>query len=304
MPRISKAYFPNARHRDSDEFYASIFTRDVHTGILPFRNGGKYPFTVSLSRKNQKLEKQLSEFLHIGQFGGWSLEESLWDAVETLSQYLATFGEVYLEIVHEEDKEKTGLTNKKLEFLPLGKIFKLYGKYIQIVPLSDWKKGEKKFYIISSSRIWHVKLPRKLGTPRKHRRMLKRLNVLSQPMPEFALSDSDLGGSAKYDFTKHRQSKDIAVEQVTSTWGSIRSLSRIQGTTEYYYIVNRLKATHSQALLREHLFIEINALLKRLGVKNGIKIEGLKTSQDISESIRKLESGAISFAEAMNVTKD
>jgi hypothetical protein len=304
MLRISRAYFANANHRDNDEFYASIFTRDVHTGILPFRNGGKYPFTVSLARKNQKLEKQLSEFLHIGQFGGWSLEESLWDAVETLSQYLATFGDVYLEIVHEDDKNTAGLNGKKLEFLPLGKIFKFYGRYVQLVPLSDWKKGEKKFYVIPSSRIWHVKLPRKLGTPRKHKKMLKRLNLLSQPMPEFALKDGSLGGSAKYDFTKHRQSKDIAVEQVTSTWGSIRSLSRIQGTTEYYYIVNRLQATRSQALLREHLFLDINRLLKRLGVKNSIKVEGLKTSQEISDSIEKLENGTISFSEAIDVTKD
>ena len=304
MPRISRAYFPNAKHRDSDEFYASMFTRDVHTGILPFRNGSKYPFSVSLSRKNLSLEKQLTEFLHIGQFGGWSLEESLWDAVETLSQYLATFGDVYLEIVYEDDKEAVGLTGKKLEFLPVGKVFKLYGRYVQVVPYSDWKRGEKKFYIIPSSRIWHIKLPRKLGTPRQHRKMLKRLNALSQPMPEFALKDGSLGSSVKYDFTNHRQNKDIAVEQTTSTWGSIRSLSRIQGTTEYYYIVNRLQATHSQALLREHIFSEVNKLLKRLGVKNSVKIDGLKSSVEILEAIKKLENGTVSFSEAMDVTKD
>lgn len=304
MPRISRAYFPNAKHRDNDEFYASIFTRDVHTGILPYRSGGKYPFTVSLSRKNRNLEKQLTEFLHIGQFGGWALEESLWDCVETLSQYLATFGDVYLEIVHEDGKEEDGLTGKKLEFLPLGKVFRLYNRYVQVVPYSDWKRGEKKIYIIPASRIWHIKLPRKLGTPRQHRKMLRRLNALSQPMPEFALKDGSLGGSAKYDFTKHRQNKDIAVEQTTSIWGSIASLSRIQGTTEYYYIVNRLKSTHSQALLREHIFSEVNKLLKRLGIKNSIKIEGLKSSSEILEAIKRLENGTISFSEALDATKD
>ncbi len=303
MPRLSRAYFPNVE-RGNDEFYASIFTRDVHTGIMPFRNGGKYPFKVSLSRKNKNLEKQLSEFLHIGQFGGWSLEESLWDAVETLSQYLSTFGDVYLEIVHENDKDEAGITGKKLEFLPLGKVFRLNSNYVQIVPLSDWKRGEKKFYLIPSSRIWQIKLPRKLGTPRQHRRMLKQLNALSEPMPNFALKDGTLGSSSKYDFTAHHRNKDIAVEQTTSTWGSIRSLSRIKGTTEYYYIVNRLQSSRSQALLREHLLSEINKLLKRLGVKNSVKTEGLKSSSEISEAIKKLEKGTISFSEALDVTKD
>jgi hypothetical protein len=303
MPRLSRAYFPNAKHTNT-EFYASMFTRDVHTGIMPFRNGGKYPFTISLARKNQNLEKQLNEFLHIGQFGGSSLEESIWDATETLSQYLATFGDAYLEIVYEDEKITNGIANKKLQFLPLGKVFKLYGSYSQVVPLRDWKKSEKKFYLIPATRIWHIKLPQKLGTPRQHRTMLRHLNALSEPMPEFAMKDGTLGGSSNYDFTTHHRNKDIAVEQTTSVWGSISSLSRIKGTTEYYYIVNRLQATYSQALLREHIFSEINKLLKQLGVKNSIKIEGLKSSEELSEAIKKLEKGTISFSEAIEATKD
>ncbi len=304
MPRLSRAYFPNSERSDNESvLYAFMFIRDVHTGIMPFRSGGKYPFTVALSRKNQSLEKQLQSFLNIGQYGGWSLEEAVWDAVETLSQYLATFGEVYLEVVSKEDVPKKGIKDKELEFLPLGKIVKLFGRYIQIVPLKDWKRGEKKFYIIPSDRIWHLKLPRKLGTPRSHRKMLKRLNVLSEPMPEFALKDGELGSSAKYDFSVHHHLKDLAIERVTSNWGSIRSLSQIKGTTEYYYIVNRLQSAHSQALLREHIIKEINELLSQQGVKNTIKVEGLALSKDIKATIPRLEKGEIGFDEALKALK-
>lgn len=305
MPRLSRSYFPTAR-RSNDEpiFYAFMFIRDVHTGIMPFRSGSKYSFKVSLSRKNQSMEKQLIKFLHIGQFSGWSLDDSLRETINTLSHYLATFGEVYLEIVHEDDKNKTGINNKKLELLPQGKILRVFSNYVQVVPFRNWEKGEKKFYIIPSSRIWHIKLPRKLGTPRQHRKMLKRLNLLSEPMPEFALQDNTLGSSSKYDFMAHRRNKDIAVEQTTSGWGSISSLSQIKGTTEYYYIVNRLQATHSQALLREHILSELNKSLVRLGLKSIIKAEGLKSSTEILEALKKLEKGTIGFSEALEVTKD
>ncbi len=304
MLRISRAYFPNSERSNNEAvLYAFMFIRDVHTGIMPFRSGGKYPFTVTLSRKNQNLEKQLKSFLNVGQYGGWSLEEAVWDAVETLSQYLATFGEVYLEVVSKDDKPKKGITDKELEFLPLGKVVKLFNSYVQIVPTKNWKRGEKKFYVIPSDRIWHLKLPRKLGTPRAHRKMLKRLNLLSEPMPEFALKDGELGSSAKYDFSVHHHLKDLAIERTTSGWGSIRSLNQIKGTTEYYYIVNRLQSAYSQALLREHIVKEINALLLQLGIKNTIEVEGLALAKDIKATIPKLEKGEIGFDKALEALK-
>lgn len=303
MPRLSRAYFPNTERTDLGS-YVYMFTRDVHTGIMPFRNGSKYPFTVTLSRKNRKLEEQLTKFLGIGRSSSWSLEESLWDTVDTLSHYLASSGEVYLEIVHEVEKDKSGIVGKNLVFLPLGKVIKLFGNYIQIVPIKNWIRGEKKFYAIPSERIWHIKLPRKLGTPRKHRKMLSRLKMLSEPMPKFAQDDGDLGISAKYDFMSHYRIRDLAIEHTTSNWGSIRSLSRIKGTTEYYYIVNRLQSAHSQALLREHILSETNKLFKNLGIKNSIRVEGLALSNEILDTIKKLEDGKIGFSEALKAIED
>jgi hypothetical protein len=232
VSRLSRAYFPNkGRSEKEPVFYAFMFIRDIHTGIMPYRTGGKYPFSVSLARKNQSLEKRLNTFFDMGQYRGWSLDESIWETVETLSHYLSSFGEVYIEIVQDDKKPSKDVADKKLAILPRGKIVKLLGYYIQCVP---------------SNRIWHIKLPKKLGSPRKHKKMLKMLNSLSEPMPEFVLEDGRLGSSVYYDFSAHRFSKELAVENATANWGSIRSLSQIKGTTEYYYILNRLKATRSQ----------------------------------------------------------
>ena len=177
MSRISRAYFPNTkRPSDSPSHYAFMFIRDVHTGIMPFRKGRDYPFEVKLTRKNKKLEKLLNDFLSIGERGSWSLDETIWEITDTLSHYLAALGETHLEVVYDDDKNQDGLAGKNLVFLPRSKISRVPGYYVQIVPLKDWKRGEKKVYLIPAERIWHVKLPRRLGTSRQHRRMLKKLN--------------------------------------------------------------------------------------------------------------------------------
>ena len=302
MSRLSRAYFSNVK-QDNLGSLAFMFIRDVHTGIMPFRNGRTYPFTIKLARKNQRLEDQLKEFLDVGAHGSRNqLDETVWNIVDILSRRLAGFGDTYLEIVY--DSDKSGLNGKKLEFLPRGKIVKLFSRYIQLVPVRDWKRNEKKFYIIPSNRIWHVKLPRKLGTPRQHRKMLKQLSLLSEPMPKFALKTSDMGNSEKYDFTAYRKARDIAIESVTSRWGSISSLGRIEGATEYYQVVNGLQTAYSKALLREHIINEVNSLLVRLSIRNSLKVTGLKTSVEIGNVIQKLERGEIGFTDAINATKD
>ncbi|GHU07505.1 hypothetical protein FACS189431_2180 [Alphaproteobacteria bacterium] len=271
---------------------------------MPYRSGGTYPFTVSLSKKNAGLEKRLTELLGIGRYGNKrSLDESIWDAVDTISSYLVAFGEVFLEIVHEEE-DKPNVTSKSLVFLPLGKIIRVFGSYVQVVPIKNWKREEKKFYIIPANKIWHIKLPRKLGTPRRHRKLVKKLSLLSESTPSFVLTNDILGNSMKYDFVNRHHNKDIAVEQITSGWGSIRSLGQIKGTTEYYYIANILQLNYSQALLREHILSEINELLRRLEVKNSIKVDGLVSSTEIMKTIRRLHKGEIGFTEALKSVKD
>lgn len=306
MSRKSRAYFPNYRPTDlSSEFYASIFIRDVHTGIMPYKHQHNSNVVIELCRTNKELSDKLKDFLYVGHYSaGWHLSETVTDSIEAIAHYLVALGEEYFEIVDKSDEHNSGIAKKKLERLPYGKVIKLFNNYIQLVPVSDWKRNEKKFYVIPASKIWHIKLPRKLGTPRSHRRLLKRLAKLSVPMPEFAHKDGDLGQSAKYEFVLHHDKKELAVEQLTAKWGSIPSLRQINHTTEYYYIVHNLKFLRSQAMLREHILSEINNLINRLGVDNKIMMSGVGVSTDIAEAIKKLDKGEIGFSEAFKMAKD
>ena len=306
MSRISRAYFPNHRPTDlSSDFYASIFIRDVHSGIMPYKHQKNSEVVIELSKSNRKLADKLKDFLYVGHYSaGWHLSETITDDIENISHYLVAYGEVYFEIVDTTDKHKVGIADKELEYLPYGKVIKLFNYYIQLVPFSDWKRHEKKFYVIPASRIWHIKLPRSLGTPRSHHRLLKKLARLSLPMPEFTKKDGDLGQSANYDFVLHHDKKELAVEQLTAKWGSIPSLRQLKHTTEYYYIVHNLQFLHSQAILREHILSELNSLLARMGIDNEIIMSGLGVSTDIAEAIKKLDNGEIGFSEALKTAKD
>lgn len=303
MTRVSKGYFPNQKHSDglSSAYYASLFIRDVHTGIMPYPRRNNPSIEIKLARANANTESKVKDFLYVGHYSAWSLSDSISDSIENLAHYLASFGDVYLEIVDDDSSDNT--SGKTLDFIPRSKILRLFNHYIQIAPLSDWK-GQKKFYVIPAEKVWHLKLPRKLGTPRSHRRLLNRLKHLSDPTPKFTFEDGDLGGSAKYEFTTHHDKKELAVEQITAPWGSIPSLRQINHTTEYYYVIHSLRFSYSKALLREHILNEMNALLKKQGIKNSIKISGLSLADDINNSIEKLEKGEVSFDEALESARN
>ncbi len=304
MSRISRGYFPSSAGRSSETGHiAFMFTRDLPLGMMPFRSRRSgSSFSARLATPNPQLERQLKDVLHVRGYGGHDLGDALIDFVHDTTQYLGANGEMYFEIV-DDGSNGDVLAGKSLELLPHGKVLRLFNKYAQLVPFKDWKKGEPKVIFIPAKKIWHLTLPSQLGSPRRQRRLIRKLKLMAEPMPKFASKDGKLGNSAQYDFMLDHKRKDLAVEYITHDWGSIPSLRQIKGTTEYYYIVHSMQFSYSQALIREHILKEINGLLARLGTKNTIKVEGLPVAKDINDAILNLQKGEIGFKEAVEVTK-
>jgi len=304
VTRISRAYFRSVTRTQSDmRHFAFMIIRDIPSGIMPFRSSrAGSAFAAKLARRNANLEKQIPNFLHIGRFANRDLADTLIQFVDGSAHQLAAFGEVYFEIV--ADNSSGNLAGKTLEILPQGRIIKIFNRYAQIVPIKDWEKNKPKVIFIPAERIWHLTLPATLGSPQAHRRLLKKLNRISEIMPSFTRGDGDMGQRRNYDFMAHNKNKEVGAEFITGVWGSIPSLGRIKGTTEYYYIVHSLQFKHCQALLREHIIGELNSVLNRLGVHNSIKVTGLAAAADIQAAISKMEKGEIGFKEALAATKN
>lgn len=299
MSRISRKYFPNTAYSlPSSQGYAYMFKRDISLGIMSSRSTQEDYLDVTLEEEDAILESQLVKFILGEQYSRHNLTDAVIRFVNTLTSHLAAFGKIYIEII--SNNVSKNLTNKSLGILPHGRVFRIFNRYAQIIPAKDRGSKESAIIWISSDRIWYLKLPSVLGSPRKHKRIMKRLGFLSQTGPMFIHEDGVIvDHNIQYDFMSHQRNKELAIENTVSVWGTIPSLSQIKGTTEYYYIVRLLQFSYCQALLREHIIREFNSLLARMNVRNNIQVGGLITANSIKDVMRRLHKGEIDFKEAI-----
>lgn len=291
--RLSRTHFTNTDHvRTGFAGNGMLLWRDAHTGILGYNDG----YRAIIEPGDDDLEAWLIELIDIGHFHKQYLTGAISGFIEEVANHLTYVGEGFFEIVSEHNG--TSLPPTTLAPLPPGTATRHRRGYTQLVPEEDRTPGGPSVISISRSRMWHVQLPRQLGAPKQYRALLTALAV-NRPLPQFVLESSRLGLDDQYDFTAHRGATDIATELLTRSWGSIPSLQRISGTTEFYYVARRLQFRRSQALIGEHIIAELNKLVRRLGVAAEIRIEGLITASEIQDNIDRLTSGEIGLSAAL-----
>lgn len=303
MTRLSAAYFPHAKSPEyKSEAY--IFIQRMSMAVLPFRTGSSYPFTVTLAETDETLENDLIGFLRsLGTYrNANSLTDAFHDAIDSIARYLVTNGEAYLEIVG--DSTQTGIHDKHLELLPPGTIIHAFDKYFQIVPQPDWEYAHRKYFVIPASRILHIKLPRSLGSPRTHHRMLKKLGAVPSSIPDFVLKSSDFGSSLQFEPQVSQHIRTIAIERTTLRWGSILDHNLDENITGFHDIVEELKTAYTKALIREHITEKLQTVLTGLGITARLEISGLKSTSEIRRTIQRLEKGEIDLAQARKDSLD
>ena len=296
--RLSRAHFQTTDSPRAD-FGGKAFMlwRDLQNGMMRFA-GGLGNVHVRLEPADERIEKWVVGLIDIGQHG--SLAGALPAFVEQVANHLGYDGEGFFEIVTGEGDEKPAPAI--LAPLPSGFVKHRGSEFLQLLPEADRAPGQPDAIGIPASRMWHIKLPRELGTPSQHRAMLAALSR-QEPIAGFALQDGRLGTGEGYEFGVHHRASDIVTERATKAWGTIPSLQQIAGTTEFYYIARQLQFLRAQALVREHIVTGLNELLTRLGVTAGIRVDGLPTAAVIGEYIAKLEKGETSFTKALEACR-
>lgn len=299
--RLSIPYFPGVGATDPSDAIqgrAFLFVRDLPLGIVPLRTHEAEGFDVELEPASREAADWLARLLvtRNHQFG---LGDALCDFIHELVGSLAYSGEMLFEIVSSaSDSGEQRLPAVELAPLPRGRVFRIGGRYVQLVP--DYARGElgKRYVVIPGDRIWRLRFPSELGSPHDHRRLLRNLRSISDITPAFAMGPAMGSDVPGYDFPTFRLMADAEVEHLTGRWGSIPSLQRIDGTTEFYFFAQMLRFRRAQALVREQIVKDINVLLDRLGVGSVLSIKGLPTSDQIARLARDLQSGSIDFARA------
>jgi hypothetical protein len=304
VDRLSIGYFPGGQRDDADlrlQGRAFLFVRDLPLGVMPYRTSGKSDFVATLAPDDEGTSQWLMELLDMRGHRHWDLEDAVSDFVREVVGALAYSGELHFEIVPtaEEPGEGPQLPRVRLLLFPPGRVIKAGRRYLQLVPKYARQEVGKRYVSIPAARVWRLQLPRSLGSPRRHRRMLRRLALASDVVPSFAHGPTLGSDVIGYDLGAYRLAKDAEVENLTKLWGSIPSLQRIEGTTEFYLFARTLQFRRSVAALREKVVDDINALIKRLGSASRLEIKGLPTSERIEELMDQLQDGTIDFKQAL-----
>ena len=298
--RRSCAVFPsNADHHP--EGHAFLLARDIPLGIMPIQHlsEGRRPFSAELQPTNDARTEWLASLIDIGHGRPHTLTGAVSEFVETAANYLGYHGEMHLEITGDENGQPA-----KLLPLPPGRVSRLPRSYLQWVPKADREAlGVGRFVSLPRECVWHLCLPHELASPRAHRRLLRRLEALSSPTPDFALKSPklDLGRSVGFEFSRLQRAYERETERATKRWGTISSFQRPVGdSTEYFFIARRLEFHRAQATVRDHLVRELGRLLARLSVGEQLVVEGLVAPGDLTQTLNRLHAGEISFADALD----
>ncbi len=105
-----------------------------------------------------------------------------------------------------------------------------------------------------------------------------------------------------FNFMEYRREVEIYECRVTRRWGWNRRDSSSSNWTEFELFYRIMTFRWAQATLREHILLELNLLLTRLGINAEIKVSGLPTSENILGLRSEMVFGNISYAKAHEVT--
>lgn len=293
-----KCYAPHEYSRKSDtgsHFYKNMFIQDVSTGIIPIRmndNEDEMKVIIDTEEKDIELIKTiLNSFAIYSE--QYNIEELVKYAIQGIARDISWYGYTIYEI-YEYDESKI----KFIRLVP-DKFIDLRFFYIQIPPKDKYFK----YKFISKKSLWKISVPKNLQNKYSYKRILSSIDKFNSLMPKPFKNDLYNGNNNyhNYDMKQYTEKQFLYVNDLTSEWGWNQRSMNDEHTTEFFKNYKYIKFNLSQALLREHIINELNSLFKKLDLNASIKIDGLATSKDYEEHIKKYISNEISYEDVFNI---
>src|SRR6266700_1121425 len=242
-----------------------------------------------------------------------SLSNTISRFIEEVASHLGYKGTAYYEIVKEqisigkeEDDESEPIEQKeqacikfKVLYIP-GRVVRFGAYYLQIIPRAERARNGKAFVLIPAANVWPLRIPPKLGGPRKLRRLLRTLVRSSAPLPKFVLEAmSRLSEIKDFSFRDFDRLQHLAVACESAQWGWPARDTWRDETLEYFHIYRHLRFALAMAILREGILSSMNDLLRQLGFSSSFILNVLPTTIDIRNCITKLAKGEATFEDAL-----
>ena len=138
------------------------------------------------------------------------------DVVNKIALYLASGGRPVYEIIRDKENEKAwrlySFTDKRL--------FRAFGKCIQIIPKADRRLWKKSHVVIPEEDVWEIAMPKVLGGFRGYRSILKKFARFSQIVPSFLMDElNQQKWPAYFNVKRYEKEKNLFVAKTTKRWG-------------------------------------------------------------------------------------
>jgi hypothetical protein len=273
-----------------------MFIEDIHSGILMRNLGikGEKPKKIEIIGEDDAIKTAMGLCASIARGSGYSARSMAQSAIESIALHLAWYGEVLFEAVEIEHRKWA------LEMVPDHHLCRIPFGFLQFIPEAERAQSSgQRLVVLPRSHAWLVRMPALLGGPRKHRKLLTQLEVISPTAPKFWSQDLQAGQwNTEVSLDEYKGWQHLAVAKLTHRWGwDGRGIAR-DSETEFFHFYRGLRFRHAQAILRQHIVSKINQMLVRLNIRAAISLEGYPTPHDIERLIKLTASGEITYTEA------
>jgi hypothetical protein len=295
-PRLA-GYLPSLRQsEESIHQNVFMFVEDI-SHPMPFRFGKKKTISVHLNGKEGEQQKALQILDELSEHSGYSPEEKLSNAVDSLAKRIAWEGRVQFELIPRDDGTTLfhAVTTKRL--------FRLIGFAVQYLSPEDrkyWQSSAVRW--VSLSALWSIDVPRELGGRHGYRQLLSNLRKFGNLGPQFLSFDFQHGNNpTNFDIKEYARSNNIFRYIVAHAWGwDCRDWSTDR-TTEFYNLYRSAAAERAKRLFRSHIISQINSLLARLEIGCTISVEDLPSAADAQRMQEELVTGELSFKDFVDM---
>jgi hypothetical protein len=284
-----------------------VFTRDATLGVVPIggRSHERPEFAIRVDG-GAAAEHAVVSFLGRESIHRW-LAKTVCDFVEEVAKLLAEYGEVAYELVsaREEDSatidgEDARHAQRHLELIPMQSLRSFGPLLVQLVP-RDSTDMSRRVIRVPRRKVFHIELPRSLGTPRAHRRMLRRLDKVEHASRRFTTVTSPTSVPKGYDYGVAQRASESEVIRLTQRWGVLPFLQP-KNMTGYFSVAGEIDHRRTQAVLRDHILNRLNTVLRAERLAE-IRIEGLPSVTDIDRTLAELAAGRIDLKQASDATR-
>jgi hypothetical protein len=276
--------------------YVHMFDEDVRHRVVPI--GGfrwNRDFGVVFEAEESERSRAITLLASLNPYERNRDDEVTSEAIRSIAAHMQETGIALFEILKSTDELPSyGLTSFPSRF-----VFRLPGRFVQIIPSHARADAGKSFVFVPESKVWRVTIPKDLGSVRGWRRLKRGLQNCRQFPYRYQTWLEEKKLPPGVDFSEAvRMDKQFLLRR-TQTWGWLGRDNSVNHQTEFFVVYRTLSFEWANATLRDHIVTKLNSLFARLGIRAAMSLRGVLTPDEILSMRDHMISGEVDFEDVL-----